>query len=901
MALPALMLALPFATYAEVTRKVADSIALKLNQTENCATCGYYGTEHSTAGMINTLVIAVLVLLGGIWIYSSRKKIYILILAVLVSGAVAGSYFAAPYLFRDTNKVPENCPVIDKKNHSDVFSAPAQDEFQSIQPTASYKKDTLKTDSAKTTAAALPPSNNSSGTASDEFTAAASGDEFSQAGNEEFSSASHSTEVKEQPQKINRTMIIEPAVIFLILGLIGYLIKYNWFRKTRAFFLIGSLIYLGFVRGACPCMISSFQNSVLMIFGVPVAWESLLWFLALIPATYFFGKVWCGWLCHLGAFQEFIHRVSGVNFLSGRKTQKTLKIIQISVIVLWILQLLVTRTNIFCEYDPFKVAFNLLSPSWVGWALLAVLIVSSLLMHRPFCRTICPVGLILGWVSRIPGAKKLNKDTTCINCKMCSAECATKAMIYENKITTLNNEDCIMCGECMSSCKTKDALHVNRKRAAKSAISVVFLLLFASQSANAQWECPSRLGATLKPIGESNLMWASELTTSGGFIGKYKVANLMFYTGLDFSVNHHTLYVEGGVKNWIRTDSIPYVRGNVNFNSQKLKFGLREAFYRYSDDKNKFILGLSSTKSDDYYLINERIIGANYKVTFGSFDLNVLGGSVLKQVARNGTFCTVGYLINVVPGRKRALIGSELGQTNVSMLSLTYKPKSKSEFENSEFSNAEPKKAVFGLEEVGGLAYYEFGSGVETTPFITGLYSTINLAGFKLKPEVLYQAAANNNAVLYNAELSKDIEWKNGQLTKAFARYLGLQEISKNAIALNSYSNVFAGEVLRLDALELPFFQAGIKHSFPKIKFSVKLQGALQTGKTLGYIADNLGSTPVPMKELDLSLSKNFGKYVLINAYVGYIEHPTLSSEGSVLAYKKDSSPWGKVELRLTF
>lgn len=892
----------PAISFAKVSQQYADSLARKLNLAEDCSNCNYYASEHSTAALVNTIIIAALVLVGGLWLYNSHKKKYILILSVLVSGLIAASYFAAPYIYSQKADALKNCPVNPEKSsvktNANTFVSPG-DEFQSGDTQDSDSKNTVATiTSAKT--------DSFSAAASDEFSQSAGSDEFSETKTDEFSGSSgefSQTKTLELSKndantgrKINRTMIYEPLAIFLILALIGWLIKYEWFRKTRGFFLVASIVYLGFYRGACSCMISSFQNGVLMIFGVPVPWESLLWFLILIPATYLFGKVWCGWLCHLGALQELIGRTSKFNFLSTRKAQKTLKIIQLSVLIIWIIQLLVTRTNLYCQYDPFKVAYNLLSASWIGWALLGLLISSSLLIHRPFCRTVCPVGIILGWVSLIPGAKKLNKEQHCINCQMCSNKCAVKALINENKATTLNDQDCIMCGECMNSCKKHDALQVKRKFSAKKAgfISLI-ALLFISQSASAQWECPSRLGVALKPIGGSNLMWSSEIITSGGIIGDYKIANLMGFVGFDYSINHHTFYLEGGVKNWIRNDSLNITNSNI------LKFGIREAFYRYSDDKSKFTIGLQSTKSDDYYLINERMVGANYSTKIGNFNLNILGGSVLKQAARNGNFCTVGYLINVVPGRKRALIGSGLGQTNLSMISLTYKPQTDNSEFGSEFSGGDSKKKTVALDEIGALAYYEFGSETQATPFITGLYSTIVVSGINLKPEVLLQTASNNNALLYNIEANKEFNWSNGQLTKAFVKYYGLKEVSANAIALNSYSNVFAGEVLRYDALELPFFQTGIKHSFPSIKSSIKLQAALQTGKTTGYITDTYSTTPSRMKEFDLSFSKNFGKYVLVNAFVGYIEHPTLSLYAGDIKYVNDSSPWGKIEIRFTF
>ena len=61
------------------------------------------------------------------------------------------------------------------------------------------------------------------------------------------------------------------------------------------------------------------------------------------------------------------------------------------------------------------------------------------------------------------------------------------------------------------------------------------------------------------------------------------------------------------------------------------------------------------------------MIGANYRLSIGNIDFNLLGGSVLKEFARNGTFCTLGYLYNIIPARNRAILGKDFGQTNLSM------------------------------------------------------------------------------------------------------------------------------------------------------------------------------------------------------------------------------------------
>lgn len=291
------------------------------------------------------------------------------------------------------------------------------------------------------------------------------GDEFQEIADDEFSEFSEEVTAEIQgPRSIwqNRNFTLSMLVLFLTL-IAGVLVRFKTTRKLKTFMLLSTMIYLGFINGACPCMISSFQNTLMYFIGVEVEPMLMLWFLGLIPLTYFFGKVWCGWVCHLGALQEFIFRPGVINVLKDQKSQKVLKWIRIVSLAILILQIMVTRTNIFIHYDPFKVAYNLFSANTLGYILLIIMLVSSILIYRPFCRAFCPVGLILGWVSMLPGATTLNKKEGCIDCKACSSACRYNAMIYENKMSLLNNEDCMLCGDCMDTCNFS-SLEISRNK-----------------------------------------------------------------------------------------------------------------------------------------------------------------------------------------------------------------------------------------------------------------------------------------------------------------------------------------------------------------------------------------------------------------------------------------------------
>lgn len=250
------------------------------------------------------------------------------------------------------------------------------------------------------------------------------------------------------------------ALAFTVLA--GILVRFKPLRKTRTFLLLSSLALLGFWNGGCPCPISSFQNLLLWAMNVDVEIHSLLWFVGLIPITYVFGRVWCGWICHLGAFQEFLHKPNRFSFLQGERAQKTMRVLRYALVAALVVQLFWTKDNQFIHIDPFKVAFNLRSFYLTGWLLLGVLMLSSLYIYRPFCRSACPVGLVLGWVSRLPYASKLGVKEDCRTCKLCTSACSSQAIRVVEKEVDIQQGECLACGSCMDACR-RDSIIFHRK------------------------------------------------------------------------------------------------------------------------------------------------------------------------------------------------------------------------------------------------------------------------------------------------------------------------------------------------------------------------------------------------------------------------------------------------------
>jgi len=287
-------------------------------------------------------------------------------------------------------------------------------------------------------------------TPADEFLSVDSFQEFKDSAITALTPASSSSPDihKEAREGFHWTLLV---LSFTILA--GFLVRFNYTRYLRSLFLVSSLVILGFYRGACPCPISSLQNTAFFIMGNSVKWQSIILFLGLIPITYFFGRVFCGWICQLGALQEFIFASSRFKFLQSYGAQKSMRSIRAVALGALLIQLSITQTNLFKKIDPFAVIYNFYSPYIIGWVLAAVLLISSVFIYRPFCKTICPIGLILGWISKIPGASILGSESNCISCANCSNNCKIRAITHDNNTSVLQNEECIRCGECITGCK----------------------------------------------------------------------------------------------------------------------------------------------------------------------------------------------------------------------------------------------------------------------------------------------------------------------------------------------------------------------------------------------------------------------------------------------------------------
>ena len=185
------------------------------------------------------------------------------------------------------------------------------------------------------------------------------------------------------------------------------------------------------------------------------------------------GRWICGWLCPFGLLQELLYLIPTKKFKPSLKGLRWVKyaILLIFVIAVPVLVMLGRGVGFpaFCKYicpqgtlqGTFLVAFDaqlrdLIGVRFIGkWVLLAILLVASVFLFRPFCRVICPLGALYGLFNSIALVHIRLHPDKCSSCGACSTVCP----VGIDPVRSCNSAECIRCGKCIGAC-SGHALHL---------------------------------------------------------------------------------------------------------------------------------------------------------------------------------------------------------------------------------------------------------------------------------------------------------------------------------------------------------------------------------------------------------------------------------------------------------
>ncbi len=187
------------------------------------------------------------------------------------------------------------------------------------------------------------------------------------------------------------------------------------------------------------------------------------------------GRFVCGWLCPFGLVQDLLHKIPFFHKRKRLPLHHILKFGKYAALLLFVCIGSVflfggfAKVPAFCKYIcPSGTLFgavpllaaNKLLRSQVGglffWKLgvLLFLLLLSVMVYRPFCQYLCPLGAVYGLFNRFSLVQIHWDKQLCISCGACEKACPVALSVSQIS----HSPECIRCGKCIEACP-KNCLH----------------------------------------------------------------------------------------------------------------------------------------------------------------------------------------------------------------------------------------------------------------------------------------------------------------------------------------------------------------------------------------------------------------------------------------------------------
>ena len=182
------------------------------------------------------------------------------------------------------------------------------------------------------------------------------------------------------------------------------------------------------------------------------------------------GRFICGWLCLFGLIQELLYKIPLPKLKVPKKLDRFLRYLKYAVLLILVFLLpffwrseLGVGEPFFCKYlcpvgtleggvplvllqEQLKSAAGFLF-RW-KFALMALVLLSSVYIHRPFCKYLCPLGAFYALFQKVSVLLlKLDKEK-CVSCGKCEKICPMDVAVTRDP----NSAECIRCGACIRAC-----------------------------------------------------------------------------------------------------------------------------------------------------------------------------------------------------------------------------------------------------------------------------------------------------------------------------------------------------------------------------------------------------------------------------------------------------------------
>ena len=220
---------------------------------------------------------------------------------------------------------------------------------------------------------------------------------------------------------------------------------------------------------------------------------------ALVLLTLLMGRIYCSVICPLGVLQDifgWFGKKAKKNRYTYSKPMSILRYVMLGVLVAALVAGFTSIAALIAPYSAFgRIASNLFAPIYLwgnnllaAWAesvnsyafysvdvwlkggiTLVVAVVTFVVLFvlafkngRTYCNTICPVGTVLGFLSRYSWLKPVIDTSKCNGCGLCARNC--KASCIDSKNHAIDYSRCVVCLDCIDKCRQGAIKYVPRSK-----------------------------------------------------------------------------------------------------------------------------------------------------------------------------------------------------------------------------------------------------------------------------------------------------------------------------------------------------------------------------------------------------------------------------------------------------
>jgi len=227
--------------------------------------------------------------------------------------------------------------------------------------------------------------------------------------------------------------------------------------RNRKWVYVAGVAVFGVFLGSDPSPMGTVKDAVVLLGSRGVVFPPrLIAFGIFLLMVILANKFICSWGCQLGTLQDLIFRLNRdsrdrqglfrqtkIPFAISNSARILFFLVLTSVAFTWAMDIVGT-------IDPFKV-FKPQVMGMVGGLFVALLLVLSLFVYRPWCHFFCPFGLV-GWLAEKISIFRIKVDyDKCVACETCSKACPSTVMdsiLKRDKVVP----DCFSCGTCIEAC-----------------------------------------------------------------------------------------------------------------------------------------------------------------------------------------------------------------------------------------------------------------------------------------------------------------------------------------------------------------------------------------------------------------------------------------------------------------